>query len=364
MATTDTPTLPTGPQAVSRFEFNLLRLLRFVLGHMPPEQASNYLSAKLPQPPCLSEVAVRIAEDTIAKALVLHLVRAGGWRKERHLRNGKPSAGRVWERIPLTDRELAFSRHPLAFMTWLTAEKVTDTKEPWDVPAGSLTPADELFFAVAYDSLKAEPNVAAVLAEKRAFRDNPLCWLNAGADFAVPGEVNPPGFQALTQGVRAVIVECLNPDLAQRWIKSERGRGQIGDWKQMRATGMTLNRTLTDFLAACGKANRPDLARFVLTAARAILNQPGLTPQYWTGGLHGQGPPRLADRLETQRAAVVLPRHLTTLQAWDRNARGIGYWDDDYQASQLWKEDYEAANGDALAATAHRILEQLEPLRT
>lgn len=352
------------PQAVSRFEFNLLRLLRFVLGHMPPEQATTYLSAKLPCPPCLSEAAVKLAEDTIAKALVLRLVRAGGWRKENHLRNGKPTTGRAWERIPLGERELAFSRHPLAFMMWLTAEKVVDTKEPWDVPAGALTPADELFFAVAYDSLKAEPNVAGVLADKRAFRDNPLCWLTAGADFAVPGDVNPPNFQPLTEGVRAVIVECLNPDLAQRWIKSERARGEIGDWNQMRATGLTLNRTLTDFLAACGKANRPDLARFVLTAAKAILGPGNLTPQFWTGGLHTRGPSRLAERLETQRAAVVLPRHLATLQGWDRKARSVGFWDDDYQASQLWKEDWERAGGDALAATAHRVLEMLEPLRT
>lgn len=352
-----TPVLP-------RFEFNLLRLLRFVLGHMPPEQAQNYLTTKLPCPPCLSAAAVRIAEDTVAKALVLHLVRAGGWRRETHLRAGTPAAGRVWERIPLTERELTFSKHPLAFLMWLTAEKVTDTREAWDVPAGSLTPADELFFAVAYDHLKAEPAAAAVLAERRAFRDNPLCWLTNPADFAAPGEVTPPAFDPLTAGVRAVILECLNPDLAQRWIRSERGRGQIDDWKRMRATGTTLNRTLGDFLAACGKAGRPDLARFVLTAARAILGQPGLTPQYWTGGLHGQGPPRLADRLETQRAAVVLPRHVGTLQGWDRQARAVGYWDEGYQASQVWKADWERAGGDALTATAHRILEQLEPLRT
>jgi hypothetical protein len=355
--------METQTPTVSRFEFNLLRLLRFVLGHMPPEQATNYLSAKLSCPPCLAAAAVKVAEDTIAKALVLHLVRAGGWRAESHLRAGKPTAGRVWERIPLTERELTFSKHPLAFMMWLTAEKVTDTKEAWDVPAGSLTPADELFFAVAYDSLTAEPNVAAVLAEKRAFRDNPLCRLTHPADFIIPDDT-PLGFDPLTTGVRAVIIECLNPELAQRWVKSERGRGQIGDWKQMRATGTTLNRTLTDFLTACGKANRPDLARFVLTAAKTILNQPGLTPQYWTGGLPGQGPPRLADRLETQRVAVVLPRCMATLQGWDRRARSVGYWDDDYASNQLWKEDWEAAGGDALAATAHRILEQLEPLRT
>ncbi len=352
-----------GPQAVSRFEFNLLRLLRFVLGHMPPEQAVNYLSAKLPCPPCLSAAAVRIAEDTIAKALVLHLVRAGGWRRESHLRSGVPTAGRVWDRTPLSERELVFSKHPLTFLMWLTAEKVTDTKEPWDVPPGSLTPADELFFAVAYDNLRQEPNVGAVLAEKRAFTGNPLLWLFHPAELAGP-DITPPAFQPHTAGVRAVILECLNPLLAERWTQAERMRGQEGDWKRMRVIGTAFNRTLTEFLAACGQANRPDLARFVLTAARAILTQPGLTPQYWTGGLHGQGPPRLADRLETQRAAVVLPRHMATLQGWDRKARGVGYWDDDYQASQLWKGDWERAGGDRLTATAHRILEQLEPLRT
>ena len=41
MATTDSPTSPPDRQPVSRFEFNLLRLLRFVLGHMPPEQSLN-----------------------------------------------------------------------------------------------------------------------------------------------------------------------------------------------------------------------------------------------------------------------------------------------------------------------------------
>lgn len=363
MATTDTPTPPTERQAVSRFEYNLLQLLKFVLGHMPPEQASNYLSAKLPCPPCLSAAAVRIAEDTLAKGLVLHLVRAGGWRRERFLRGGQPATGRVWERIPLTERELTFSRHPLAFMMWLTAEKITDTKEPWDVPAGSLTPADELFFAVAYENIRQEPTYGAVLAEKRAFQGNPLLWLLHPAELAGP-EVSPPPFAPLTSGVRAVITECLNPLLAERWIRAERLRGQEADWKRMRATGTAEGRALADFLAACGAANRPDLARFVLTAAKAILTQPGLTPQYWTGGLHGQGPPRLADRLETQRAAVVLPRQLGTLQGWDRQARGVGYWDDGYAASQVWKEDYEAAGGDTLTATAHRILEMLEPLRT
>ncbi len=355
--------LETQAPAVSRFEYHLLRLLRFCLGHMPPEQASNYLSTKLPCPPCLGPTSIKIAEETLAKGIVLHLVRAGGWRQERHLQNAKPTVGRVWDRIPLTDRELVFSKHTLAFLMWLTAEKITDTKESWDAPAGSLTPADELFFALAYENIRLEPNYGPVLAEKRAFRENPFLWLLHPSELSGP-DPTPPPFAPLTNGVRAVMMECLNPALAERWVRAERGRGQETDWKRMRATGTAEGRALADFLAACGTANRPDLARFVLSAAKTILNQPGLTPQYWTGGLHGQGPPRLADRLETQRAAVVLPRHLATMQSWDRRARGVGYFDDDYAGSQLWKEDWEAAGGETLTATAHRILELLEPLRT
>jgi hypothetical protein len=52
------------------------------------------------------------------------------------------------------------------------------------------------------------------------------------------------------------------------------------------------------------------------------------------------------------------------LQRWERKARSVGYFDEDYQASQLWKADWEAADGDETAARAHRVLEQLEPLRT
>jgi hypothetical protein len=351
------------PPAVSRFEFNLLRLLRFVVGHLPPEQAMNYLTSRLPCPPCLSATCVRLVEDTLAKAIVLDLVKAGGWRREKSLRNGKPTEGRVWERHPLDERLLTFGPHTLSFLIWLTAEKPTDTKEKWDARSSELTPADEWFFARTYEVMKAIPPTAAVLAEKNAFRANPLCRLSYPADFAASDEP-PPSFESWTSGVRSVILECLQPDLAQKWIRSERAKGQFGDWRQMRQVGTSENIILHDILSACGKAGRPDLARFVLQTARTILNQPNLTANYWVGGLQGSGPPRLADRIETQRLALALPRQMETLQSWDRKARSVGYFDDEYAANQLWKEEWETAQGDALTATARRVIEQLEPLRT
>jgi hypothetical protein len=363
MASSET-TPPEPPVAVTRFEYNLLRLLRFLVGHLPPEQASTLLSTKIVCPPCLTAACVRLAEDTLAKGCITHLVRAGGWRREAFLRKNTPTTGRVWERIPLTERELAFGKHPLAFLLWLTTEKPTDTKERWDVPAGDTTPADDLFFAMAYENLKADPAVALSVADKRAFRDNALCRLMYPADFGPVDESPVPGFDQWTTGVRAVILECLQPRLADLWVRSERLKGQIEDWKRMRLVGTAEDATLRAFLAACTKAERPDLGRFVLTAATVILRPADLTPEFWTGGLKEAGPPRLADRLETMRSALALPRQMDTLQAWDRSARSVGYFDDNYQASQLWKGVWEAARGDALTATARRVIERVEPLRT
>ena len=101
---------------------------------------------------------------------------------------------------------------------------------------------------------------------------------------------------------------------------------------------------------------------FVLHAATTILaNRP--TQSFWTGGLHGSGPPRLRDRLETQRLALALPRQLETMHDWDRQARSIGYFDEEYQASQLWKDDWEQADGDDAVQHVRHLLEQLEPLQ-
>ena len=139
-------------------------------------------------------------------------------------------------------------------------------------------------------------------------------------------------------------------------------KGQIGDWKRMRQQGRAEFVALQAFLKAAGEANRTDLARFVLKT-NATLFQTDLTPVFWTGGLQGSGPPRLADRLETQRAALAVPRQMETLEGWQQQALYVGYFDEDYQASQMWKQDWEAANGSVVAARARAAVEMLEPLR-
>jgi hypothetical protein len=362
-----TPTDTTNdPPAVSRYEYNLLRLLRFLLGYMPVEQAQTLIYSRIaPAPQCLTKTCIRLAQDTLAKAMVLKLTKSGGWRHEKFLEHQQPKLGRVWDRVPLNERTLEFSRHPLAFVAWLTSEKPTDTKEPWDASKRDLTAADELFFAFALEALRTLQDVHQTLVRKTAFEHNPFCWLFNPGDFCDRETLAIPDFAPLFQGERAVMLECLQPMLTSTWIRFERSKGQISDWRRMRQLGHAENTMLVAFLAAAQTANRTDLARFVLKATSTILGSSAdLGPTYWTGGLSGTGPQRLMDRIETQRLALALPRQLERLQSWDQAARRVGYFDEEYAASQLWKQDWEAAKGDEVTARARRILEQLEPLRT
>ncbi|HJZ53609.1 MAG TPA: hypothetical protein VKE74_01540 [Gemmataceae bacterium] len=357
------PLEPDGPRPVSKFEFNLLRILRFFFGEFPADQGLQLVRASVARPDCLSPAAVHFIKDTLAKASVLFLVREGGWRNDRYLRQNTPTGGRVWDRIPLDERTLEFSGHVVEFLLWTTAEKAHETKTPWDAPAKELTPADEFFFWRAFDACRADPDLVAVLRRKAAFKKNPLSWISFPGELG--GEADEPAvpdFRPLFTGLPAVLLECLQPHLAGRWIRSERAKGQIGDWKKMRQQGRAEFAALVAFLEAADRAKRTDLARFVLKTNAAIF-QTDLTPVFWTGGLQGSGPPRLADRLDTQRSALAVPRQMEVLESWQQRARSVGYFDEDYQASQLWKHDWEAADGERVAARARAAVEMLEPLR-
>jgi hypothetical protein len=212
--------------------------------------------------------------------------------------------------------------------------------------------------------MRSDPDVLGVLRRKDVFTRNPFCWLFCPADVADPDAAKPqaPDFAPLCTGQRAVLVECLQTYLTHRWVRSERDKGQLGDWKRMRQQGVAEFAALRGFVEAADAAKRTDLARFVLRTNAQVL-QSDLTPVFWTGGLQGSGPQRLADRLETQRAALAVPRQMEVLEGWQERARYVGYFDEDYQASQMWKADWEAVNGDRVAARARAAVEMLEPLR-
>src|SRR4029453_6883947 len=95
------PPEPEGPRQVTKFEFNLLRILRFLVGHFPADQGLQFVRTPLTRPEGLRPGAGELGKATLPKASVLFLTRAGGWRNDRYLRNNTPPPGRVWDRIPI-----------------------------------------------------------------------------------------------------------------------------------------------------------------------------------------------------------------------------------------------------------------------
>ena len=348
-------------RTVSRFEANLLTILRFLLGQPGRGDAVRTIGEKWPRPVCLSPNGIHLIKDSLAKGCVLFLVKRGGWRVERILKRGEVANGRVWDRTTLSERVLNFGPEIVEFLMWLTAEQPTRPGEPWRAPNTERSAADDLFFAMAFAALDGEVEIVDALREKAPFVQNGLARLACPATFAP--ETPLPDFDCWFAPPRVAILECLQTWLADRWLASERSKGQIGEWLALGQRGRAEGAVLSAFLAAASRAGRPDLGRFLLHAASNAFADSDRTPDYWTGGLEGTGPNRLADRLAIRRAAVAVPRAVRTLADWTHRYQRIGYFDERYAESQLWKDEWERVNGELLAERAGRVVDAVEPLR-
>jgi hypothetical protein len=349
-------------QTVTRFEANLLRLLYYFLGREPAESALDVLAERSTPPVCLSRPAVRLVQDALAKGCTFLLARRGGWRVESHLRGDRVVEGRLWQRTPPADLGLTFSRHALEFLIWITSARPGDKEPHWRPAEEELTPGDLLLLYFAHQGLRtsAASLGAADLRRRPPFVRHGLCWLAYPEDFAAAPEEFAPDFAPWTNGVGATMLEALQPELATRWIEVEGGKGSIVDWQRMRDLGRSQVRVLTAFLDAVEKADRLDLARFLLRAAHHLVG-PHASSAMWVEAMTDAGP-RLAERTVTYGSALAFLHQLPRLQSWDRQARSVGYFDEGYQAAQLWKTDWGRYEGDAVCDRARAIIRRLDPL--
>jgi hypothetical protein len=349
------------PLAVSRFEASLLRLLRSLLRHVPGEAGPPTPAGKLALPKCLSANCVHFVRDSLSKGCVLYLAKAGGWRRERHLREGRPATGRLWERNPPEELGLSFSLHSLHFLVWLTAGR--PEKHEWQPQAPELTTGDQFLLFLAYANLR-EQEAGQALRNRSVIQKHGLITLFFPEDFGLVA--NPPALDFLTwtKNAGAGIVEALQPRLHQRWLALERGKHEIKDWLKMRQLGQSQERVLSGFLQAAREANRPDLARFLLKAMAELLS-PDLSPKFWLAGLQGSGPPKLAERLDVQRGALATVRQFERFGEWTKWAGSVSFVDDEdqYAAAQLWLGDWEQNRGRELLSVAEQLLRQIEPLQ-
>jgi hypothetical protein len=351
-------------KVVSRFEANLLRILHFFLGRLPAEQALPLVAAGLKAPDCLGRPAVGLVQDALAKGTTLRLARAGGWRRERHLRGEAVVGGRLWERTPPRELGLTFSGQALDFLTWVTAVDPKKVGEVvWKPDLAKLTTGDQALLYFAYAALREDSECGGLkLSSRPAFVRHGLCRLAFPEDFGEVTSDEPPDFAPWTSGTGACLLECLQHELAARWLEVERAKEDVRDPARMRALGRSQELVLDAYYKAVEEAGRLDLARFLLDAAAGVLPE-GATAQLWVGGLQPAPGTRLADRAETCRAATAFLRSLDRTAAWTGQARRTGYFDEGYAASQLWLADWERCDGDARLARAREIIRHLDPLK-
>jgi hypothetical protein len=350
-------------QNVTRFEASLLRLLYYFLRREPFERALPLIEARHEPPAGLGAGAVRLAQDALAKGCTFLLAQRGGWRDERHLRGPKPVGGRLWERTVPEDLGLTFSQHSMRFLIWVTAARPGDKQPAWQPKHDDLSLGDLVLLFFAHEGLRGtvEGLGANKLRERAPFVHHGLCWLAYPEDYGGAPDNAKPNFKPWVEGTGACVVEALQPDLATRWFLVESEKQNIEQPPAMRGRGSAQDRALTAFLDAVEKANRRDLARFLLKAAHKLLG-PGAHSGMWTGNLRMEGQ-RIADRAATYQAATALLRHLDRLAGWASWARAVWRFDDEYQAAQLWLEDWEQFEGDVLVGRAQTIIRNLDPMR-
>ena len=197
------PPEPDGPRQVSKFEFNLLRILRFMVGHFPagPGHATRPAPPS-PRPECLSGRGGRSGARTRSprRACCSSSGKAAGGTTGTSARTC-PTPGRVWERIPLDERCAEFSR-PRAGVPDLgdggEGERDEDRvgrrpespeRRPTNCSSG-------------WPSTRSGPTrtCSPRCRKKDAFRLNPLCWISFPGDMTDDDEPTPPELRPALRG--------------------------------------------------------------------------------------------------------------------------------------------------------------------
>jgi hypothetical protein len=343
-------------RTVSYFEQQLLRLLQGLLHRAPPEQTLQVVSKPVQRPKCLSRDAVELVQDTLAKGCVQFLARRG-WMRQRFLREGKIAEGRLWQRTSPAELGLAFSLHSLEFLMQLVSATLGSR-----LPKSSeITLGDRLLFLLAFDALRGTPAGDEMQKQWLPLFEDGLCRLAFPDELAEGEQRSRIDWLCWTTAPGAAILETLQSWLADRTTAVELKKGKLSTVARVRQLGRTQECVYGEYLEVLGSVQRWDLARWILEAARQLL-QDRPKADRWIRHLDVRNE-RMADRMEIYAEALSFLRQLNRLHDWSRQAHTIGYFDEGYQASQLWKADWEKYHGDELCETARAILHEVEPIK-
>ncbi len=345
-------------KSVSRFEQQLITILRSFLGKVPMSQALPLIQRPFPgkKPKCLSRDCIELIKQSLQIGCVDNLTRWGGWKQDSYLRNGAPKTGAVWQRTLPANLGLRFSPLIIELLIWLTYTDASDERKKWTPQSAKLkTLGDDFFIYLVVKAIR-HKRLVNRFCEMSMFRDNGLICLAFPEVIADCKQQADPDFKPWVSGLGGVIVECLQAELADFWIEGEKEKSKIVDLDRMRALGEAQMVAYTRFLQAAKRQERTDIYRFLLTVGSKLLTKQS-TPRQWFENLNVKGQ-RVADRSESYASALTLSTAMLELGKQNREFLGVSYVDDEYEASQLWKKEWERLDGNRVVEQAQRLLRE------
>lgn len=339
---------------VSRFESDLLRITRSVVGLAPASACLNVLVTGGKRPDCLSPSCLRLLRQMLSQGVILNLVRSG-WRKRKLLRGEQAVQGRPWQTVPDALRQLQFSEQSLEFLLWLTVTPM-GVERDWRAEA-ALTVADRLLLFLAYEMMLGMPQLDRYAP---LFGQSELCRLAWPDRFPSSGSLD---FGDWVEGPGSVILEMLARRLSAHWISAAESRLNINEVGLSRSHAELQREIFGRFLEQCERSGRRELAEPLLrTLGELAQRRPRL--EDWCGRLNLELK-AVSARLQARRDCLsMLEPMMKTLAGWTRAAEATGFVDEQYAAAQLWLALWETNGGSGTLQAAENLFRQADPLRT
>ncbi|MEZ6140642.1 MAG: hypothetical protein R3B84_08730 [Zavarzinella sp.] len=354
----------TEPVQVTRFEANVLRIIRFCVQQLPTAIGVQLLNGSHPHQECMSKAAIALVKDHLCKGVVLNLTRSGAWIRDRFWHGQKAVFGRLWERRKIEEIKLSFTEDSLEFLFWLNTNSLRAQTTSWYSEHFPQSNGDYLLVFLAYRAIRADHELRQVCSQLKLFQEHALVRLFYPTDFARIKAPPAPDYSLLFQPHLIFLLEVYQSELSQQWLKMEHQKSKTTDWEQYLRDSEIQQTTLGEFLAQVERTNRKDLCRFFSSMLSTIFGNGEMSLNFWTGNLQAGGPTRIADRLQTMRAGLGTISQVQQLQKWYFHARDTSFMDEDYEISRLWLNEWERFQLGTIAKTVQRLRQEMEPFQS
>ena len=251
---------------------------------------------------------------------------------------------------------LVFSGYTMKFIRYVVESSIHDNNDVLPLPGrGELTLGDQLVMYLTMRAASSNP-VRDRLASKTPMSRSSLVWLGfsdilSKSDLGqkpdskttkkakqLEEKCSPDNmdFSKLTTGNGAVVVQALAASIANRLVLVETAKSAVKDPNQLVILGKAQDAVIGGFMSACDKANRRDLATFIIMAGRQVIAKK-LAPipvVFDTGE-------SLSVRGAARVAAAALLRGIQKWNQWDEQHRAVRFMDDNYRSAQFYLKKFE-----------------------